>query len=48
VIVALAFYPQIALHKGEPTITRSVSAAGQLAGGGQSQTAAAPSAQPTP
>jgi NADH-quinone oxidoreductase subunit M len=48
VIVALAFYPQIALHKGEPTITRSVSAAGQLAGAGQSQTAAAPSAQPTP
>ncbi|MDX6725380.1 MAG: NADH-quinone oxidoreductase subunit [Baekduia sp.] len=48
VIVALAFYPQIALHKGEPTITRSVSAAGQLAGAGQSQTAATPSAQPTP
>jgi NADH-quinone oxidoreductase subunit M len=32
VIVALAFYPQIALHKGERSITQSVQAAGAISG----------------
>ena len=32
VIVALAFVPQFALHKGEETINRSVSAAGAISG----------------
>jgi NADH-quinone oxidoreductase subunit M len=32
VILFLALYPQLALHKGEPTITRSVSAAAQATG----------------
>ncbi|MCW3002606.1 MAG: NADH-quinone oxidoreductase subunit [Conexibacter sp.] len=48
VIVALALYPQLALHKGERSITQSVRAASQLSGS-QPQTAARPTAsQPTP
>jgi len=34
-ILALALYPQIALHKSEPSVTRSIQAARQAAGPGQ-------------
>jgi NADH-quinone oxidoreductase subunit M len=47
VIVALAFYPQIALKKSERSITQSVRAASQISGSAP-QTAARPTAQPTP
>jgi NADH-quinone oxidoreductase subunit M len=46
VILFFALYPQLALHKGEPTITRAVQAAGQT-NGSAPQTASA-TAQPTP
>jgi NADH-quinone oxidoreductase subunit M len=47
VIVALAFYPQIALEKGERSITQSVRAASQISGS-EPQTAARPTASHTP
>jgi NADH-quinone oxidoreductase subunit M len=34
-ILAFALYPQIALHKGERSVTRSIAAAQQAAGGSQ-------------
>jgi NADH-quinone oxidoreductase subunit M len=46
VILFFALYPQLALHKGEPTITRAVQAAGQISGSAP-QTASA-TAQPKP
>jgi NADH-quinone oxidoreductase subunit M len=42
VILFLAVYPQFVLHRGEPTITRSVSAASQISGSGPQQQAAVP------
>jgi NADH-quinone oxidoreductase subunit M len=45
-IVFFALYPQLALHRGEPSITRAVQAAGQTSGSAP-QTASAPAA-PTP
>jgi NADH-quinone oxidoreductase subunit M len=42
VILFLAVYPQFVLHKGEPTITRAVSAASQISGSGPQQQAAVP------
>ncbi|HWI71203.1 MAG TPA: proton-conducting transporter membrane subunit, partial [Baekduia sp.] len=46
VILFLALYPQLALHKGEPTITKAVQAASRISGSAP-QTASA-TAQPTP
>jgi NADH-quinone oxidoreductase subunit M len=45
-ILFFAVYPQLALHKTEPTITKAVQAAGQISGSAP-QTASA-TAQPTP
>jgi NADH-quinone oxidoreductase subunit M len=47
-ILFFALYPQLALHKGAPTIDRTVRAASQIAGSGPQQQAAAPTATPTP
>jgi NADH-quinone oxidoreductase subunit M len=46
VIVALAFYPQLALHKGEKTINSAVSQAAAISGSAPQQANAA--AKPTP
>jgi NADH-quinone oxidoreductase subunit M len=48
VIVVFAVYPQFALHKGEPSITRSVQAASRIAGSEPQQQAAAPKKATTP
>ncbi|QEC50665.1 NADH-quinone oxidoreductase subunit M [Baekduia soli] len=48
VILFFALYPQLALHKGEPAITRSVQAASEISGSQPPQQAAAPTAAPTP
>jgi NADH-quinone oxidoreductase subunit M len=48
VILFFAVYPQFALHKGEPSITRSVRVAGQISGSGPEQQAAAPKKAITP
>jgi len=47
-ILFFAVYPQLALHKGEPTITQSVRAAGQIAGSQPGPQAAAVQKAPTP
>jgi NADH-quinone oxidoreductase subunit M len=48
VILFFAVYPQFALHKGEPSITRSVQAASRIAGSEPQQQAAAPNKATTP
>jgi NADH-quinone oxidoreductase subunit M len=48
VILFFAVYPQLALHKGEPTITQSVRAAGRIAGSEPGPQAAAVQKAPTP
>jgi NADH-quinone oxidoreductase subunit M len=45
VIVALAFYPQLALHKGAPSINRAVSQAALISGSTPQQASVA---KPTP
>jgi NADH-quinone oxidoreductase subunit M len=47
-ILFFAVYPQLALHKGEPSINRAVQSAQQIAGSGPQQQAAAPKPSPTP
>jgi NADH-quinone oxidoreductase subunit M len=48
VILFFAVYPQFALHKGEPSITRSVRAASQIAHSAPQEQAAAPKKATTP